>query len=129
MQASKVLVVDDDPKLSALVGLILRRGGGYEVREENRSYAALATAREYRPDLVLLDVDMPGKDGGAVAQELAADKTLSSVPVIFITSLIAAEEAGTRNGRMYLSKPVEPNKLIETVRRVCPKFRREKQAA
>ena len=129
MKISKILVVDDDPKLSSLIALILRRAGGYEVREENRSFAALATAREYGPDLVLLDVDMPGKDGGAVAHELAADSALSSVPVIFITSLIAPGEAGMRNGAVYLAKPVEPKRLIETVQRLCPKFRPEMQAA
>ncbi|HEY3901746.1 MAG TPA: response regulator [Chthoniobacter sp.] len=129
MKPSKILIVDDDSKLSSLIALILRRAGGYEVREENRSFAALATAREYLPDLVLLDVDMPGKDGGAVAHELAGDSLLSAVPIIFITSLIAAGEAGTRNGAVYLAKPVEPKRLIETVQRLCPKFRREMQAA
>ena len=129
MKISKILVVDDDPKLSTLVALLLRRAGGYEVREENRSFAALATAREYRPDLVLLDVDMPGKDGGEVARELAADSLLSSVPIIFITSLVSPAEAGARNGGVYLAKPIEPRRLIETVQRLCPKFRPEMQAA
>jgi len=129
MSKSKILVVDDDPSLSRLLAVILNRVGGYDVCEENRSYAALATAREFRPDVVLLDVDMPGKDGGAVAHELAADDLLRDTPVVFVTSLISAGEAGLRNGARYLSKPVDPKRLLETVKALCPRFKREAQAA
>jgi len=129
MSKSKILVVDDDPSLSRLLAVILNRVGGYDVCEENRSYAALATAREFRPDVVLLDVDMPGKDGGAVAHELAADDLLRDTPVVFVTSLISASEAGLRNGARYLSKPVDPKRLLETVKALCPRFKREAQAA
>jgi two-component system, OmpR family, response regulator len=129
MTKSKILVVDDDPKLSALLAVILNRVGGYDVIQENRSYAALATARQYRPDVILLDVDMPGKDGGAVAAEIRGDSELGGVPVVFVTSLISASEAGTHNGSRYLSKPVDPKLLLDTVRCLCARFKREAQAA
>jgi len=128
MAKSKILVVDDDPKLSRLVATILDRVGGYDVFEENRPFAALATARQYRPDVVLLDVDMPGKDGGAVARELNGDALLAKVPVVFVTSLISKSESGTHNGVRYLSKPIDPNLLLSTVRSLCPRFKPEPQA-
>jgi len=122
MNKLKILVVDDDPKLSRLVKAILEKTGLYEVREENRSSAALATARAFIPDMILLDVDMPGKDGGDVARELQGDPTLSAKPVLFFTSLISHGEAGKheveRGGMLFLAKPVDPAVLIETVGRI-----------
>jgi CheY-like chemotaxis protein len=122
MKKSKILVVDDDPKLSRLVKMILEKTTRYEVQEENRSSAALATARTFGPDMILLDVDMPGKDGGDVARELQADPALCHKPVLFFTSLISPREAGKheveRGGMRFLAKPVDPAALIETVERI-----------
>lgn len=116
MSKTKILIVDDDAKLSHLLAIILARAGRHEVREENRSFAAVHTAHEFRPDLILLDVDMPGKDGGEIAAELSVDPQLAQVPVIFVTSLIDKGEAGMRNGHPYLAKPVDPMLLLQTVR-------------
>src|SRR5947207_1452909 len=96
MSKSKILVVDDDPNLSRLLAFILIRLGGYDVCEENRPSAAAATARNYRPNLILLDVDMPGRDGGAVSAEIRADPLLSATPIIFVTSLVSKSEQGMR---------------------------------
>ena len=121
MSKSKILIVDDDAKISSLLGLILRRNG-YDVREENRSFAALATAREFRPHLALLDVDMPGKDGGTVAAELAADPNLAGVAVIFVTSLVRQNEAGMHGRERYLSKPVDLATLLAAVKEMLPRM-------
>jgi two-component system, OmpR family, alkaline phosphatase synthesis response regulator PhoP len=125
MRKSKILVVDDDPKLSGLLAVILDRVGGYEVLEENRSFAALQTALRFRPNLVLLDVDMPGKDGGAVYTEMSNHPMLAKTTIVFVTSLVSKAESGERNGKRYLSKPVAPNLLLETVRNLCPQFQPE----
>lgn len=119
MSKFKILVVDDDPKLSALLAFVLNRLGGCDVCEENRSFAALATARRFRPDVILLDVDMPGKDGGMVAAEIRKDALIADTPIIFVSSLITKSEEGMRNGSHYLSKPVEPNHLLALVRDLC----------
>lgn len=122
MNKPKILVVDDDPKLSRLVKAILEKTTLYEVHEENRSSAAFATARDFGPDMILLDVDMPGKDGGDVARELQTDPVLSRKPVLFFTSLISHREAGRheveRGGMLFLAKPVDPEVLIATVGRI-----------
>jgi CheY-like chemotaxis protein len=116
MKLPKILIVDDDVKLTDLTQAVLQRVGSFDTLAENRSFAALATARTYRPDVILLDVDMPGKDGGDVATELGMDPDLRCVPIIFLSSLISEDDAGTREGVRYLSKPAKPNVLIEAVR-------------
>lgn len=122
MTKPRILVVDDEPNLSGLVRLFLEKTKRFDVRVENRSAHAMAAVREFRPDLVLLDVDMPGKDGGEVAREIQAEPGLSGVPILFFTSLISQAEAGAREtvrgGMRFLAKPVNPKVLVETIDRV-----------
>ena len=122
MDKIKILVVDDDPKLSRLVRLILEKTQMYEVCEVNNSLQALNVARTFKPQAVLLDVDMPGKDGGQVAREMAADSSLGGVPVLFLTSLVSLSEAGEqeviRGDKRFLAKPVSPRALIGALDRL-----------
>jgi CheY-like chemotaxis protein len=122
MTKSRILVVDDEPNLSGLVRLFLEKTQRFEVRVENRSARALSAACEFRPDMILLDVDMPGKDGGEVSREIEAEPALRGVPILFLTSLISRAEGGEREivraGKRFLAKPVDPKVLIETVDRV-----------
>ena len=119
MIKSRILVVDDEPNLSDLVRLFLEKTQRFDVRIENRSARALAAAREFRPDMILLDVDMPGKDGGDVANEIEQDPVLRGVPILFFTSLISREEAGQREivqgGKQFLAKSVDSKVLISAV--------------
>jgi CheY-like chemotaxis protein len=121
MNKSRILVVDDEPNLSELVRFFLERTNRFEVRVENRSAQALAAAREFQPDLILLDVDMPGKDGGDVAADIQAQPAFRDTPIIFLTSLISRAEAGEREtirgGMRFLAKPVNPKVLVEVVDR------------
>jgi DNA-binding response OmpR family regulator len=122
MNKRRILVVDDEPKLSELVRMFLERTQRFDVRVENRSAHAVTAAREFRPEMILLDVDMPGKDGGQVARELKDDTTLRATPILFFTSLISHAEAGeretVRGGMRFLAKPVDPKILIDTVDRI-----------
>lgn len=122
MKKLKILIVDDDPKLSALMATILKKTGLYEVLEENRPYRAFFTARAFSPDLILMDIDMPGKSGGDIAAELANDPSMRKIPVIFVTSLVSkgdlGGEFGTLGRRLYIAKPVNFRILIETVHSV-----------
>ena len=122
MNKPRILIVDDDAGISGLVRFLLNKTGRFEVLVENRSAQALAVAREFRPDLLLLDVDMPGKDGGDVAMEMQSDDELHAVPIVFLTSLVQRSEGGEHpvicGGRPFLSKPVSLKVLLETVDRV-----------
>lgn len=119
MNKSRILVVDDEPNLSSLLRLFLEKTKRYEVRVENRSGQALSVAREFCPHLIMLDVDMPGKDGGEVAREIEAEPALRGVPIVFCTSLISRSEAGERpafrGGRPFLAKPINAKALVQTV--------------
>jgi DNA-binding response OmpR family regulator len=122
MIKSRILIVDDEPNLSGLVRLILEKTNRFEVRVENRSALALSAAREFHPDIVLLDVDMPGKDGGEVAREMQAEPAFRGMPILFLTSLISRTEAGggetMRGGMRFLAKPVNPQVLIAALDRL-----------
>ncbi|MFN2509226.1 MAG: response regulator [Chthoniobacterales bacterium] len=119
MNKSRILVVDDDANLSRLVSIMLEKTRLYEVKVENRSHNAFATAAAFKPDVILLDVDMPGLDGGDVAHLIRQDAALKSTPIVFFTSLISQAEAGgsmvSRGGENYLAKPVEPSALIRSL--------------
>lgn len=122
MDLPRILIVDDDIGLSQLVGLALEKTRLYEVKVENRSRQALACVREFRPHLVLLDVDMPGMDGGAVAAQLRADTSLEDLHIIFFTSLLSQNESGQalskRGGDLFLPKPIDTAALVSSIETV-----------
>lgn len=127
MSKRRVLVVDDDVNLSRLAGMILENSGQYEVMIVNESARALAAAVQFRPDVMLLDVDMPGKSGGDLAREAANDSRLRHIPILFLTGLVSREEAGASSlesgGMKFLAKPVEPALLLSTVDGLVPRVR------
>jgi DNA-binding response OmpR family regulator len=118
-QKTKILIVDDD----ASIGQVLKAGlemHGFVVKYDARSTDAITVCRAFRPDLVLLDVDMPDKDGGQVALELQNDPALRNIPVIFLTSLVSQEEVAKRSasGEMLLAKPIRIVELAAKIRSV-----------
>ena len=120
----RVLIVDDDVNLSRLSGMILENSGQYEVMIVNESARALPAALQFRPAVMLLDVDMPGKSGGDIAREAALDSRLREIPILFLTGLVSREEAGEgpleSGGMKFLAKPVEPALLLATVGDLAP---------
>jgi CheY-like chemotaxis protein len=119
MSKRRVLIVDDDTNLSRLSGMILENSGKYEVMIVNESLRALPAALQFKPDVMLLDVDMPDKTGGDLAREAALDPRLRDIPVLFLTGLVTHEESGgspiESGGMKFLPKPVEPALLLATV--------------
>jgi DNA-binding response OmpR family regulator len=103
----KILVVDDEIS----IGQVLKSGlgkHGFTVRYEAHSTDAITACLDFHPDLIILDLDMPIKDGGQVASELQSQPTLRHIPVIFLTSLVSQEESAKRNaaGEILLAKPI-----------------------
>lgn len=119
MAKTKILVIDDDVTATRMLKLGLEKTGAYEVREENCSVHGLEAARQFRPDLILLDVMMPGADGGDVASRIAADKLLKKTPIIFLTSLVSEDETGERSllsgGYRFLAKPVSAARVRQFI--------------
>ena len=86
------------------------------------SCQALETAREVNPNLILLDVSMPGYDGGDIAHKLSMDPQLNTTRIMFFTSLMSQAEAGhraiERAGQRFLAKPLNPKVLVDEVDRL-----------
>ncbi len=99
MKAKKrILLVDDDKSFTSLLKLNLEELGQYEVRVENWAEDALAAAREFRPDLVLLDIIMPRMPGGNVAAAIEADPQLKSTPIVFLTAAVRSDQVEENEG-------------------------------
>ncbi|WP_269175648.1 response regulator transcription factor [Modestobacter sp. VKM Ac-2986] len=112
----RVLVVDDEPMLSDLLSMALRYEG-WEVRTAGDGAAAVTTAREFRPDAVVLDVMLPDMDGLEVLRRMRADAPL--VPVVFLTARDAVEDriAGlTAGGDDYVTKPFSLEEVAARLR-------------
>jgi sigma-B regulation protein RsbU (phosphoserine phosphatase) len=108
-----ILVVDDTPaNLQVLAGMLKDRG--YKVRPVPSGKLALLAARRDPPDLILLDIDMPEMSGYEVCEHLKADKTLTGIPVIFISALteqLDKVKAFAMGGVDYLTKPFQMEEL------------------
>ena len=119
MSTKRILVVDDEPSVTRNLKLNLETSGGYEVFTENDSGNALTSARTFRPDLILLDVMMPGLDGGDVASKLRADPWLRDIPIIFLTALVSNKETDGHEmlsgANTFLAKPVDIGELKQSV--------------
>ena len=115
MSKKRILVIDDEASITRSLKLNLEAAGGYEVRAENDARRALTVARDFGPDLVLLDVMMPEMDGGDVAAQLRATVVLHDVPIVFLTAIVSKQETGGHemvSGTMpYLAKPVDWREL------------------
>lgn len=115
MVKKRILLVDDEPSFTRMLRLNLEKTGAYEVREENRGAQGLAAAREFKPDLILLDVIMPDADGGDVAAQIKADKNLKDTPIVFLTAVVTKKEEGLIGGRPFIAKPVSAKELIDCI--------------
>jgi len=119
----RILIVDDDANSTHLVKILLERSGPYLVLEENDATQAHQTARSFKPDLVLLDVAMPKKDGGEVAAQIQADHELHNTPIIFLTALVTTNEAKSGlhiQGNSFVAKPINIPELIGAIEQHLP---------
>ena len=115
----KVLLVDDEKSFTSLLKLNLEQTGRYEVRVVNWAEDALPAGREFKPDVVLLDIIMPRIPGGNVAAQFEADPDLKDTPIVFLTAAVQrrrlAEMDGVMSGRVYLAKPASMEEIIEKI--------------
>lgn len=116
MRKRRILVVDDESSITRLLKLNLELTGLYEVLEANSGSQAMATAPDFKPDLMLLDIIMPDVDGGALAGQMLGDERLAAVPIIFLTAAITRDEARETNGFIgnypFLAKPIRMEELL-----------------
>jgi two-component system phosphate regulon response regulator PhoB len=115
-----ILIADDEPNIRQLVAFTLRRRG-FEIVEAEDGVTALELIRQSAPDLVVLDVMMPGLTGIAVLQQLSADPATAEIPVVLLSAKgqgVEIEEGLASGARLYLVKPFSPRELADRVAEV-----------
>ena len=120
--AQTVLVIDDDDDARTITARVLR-GEGCRVIEAGSGDTGLRLAREQRPDLIVLDLVMPGMDGWAVLSVLKDNEETRDIPVVLQSMLDARDEAISKGAADFLDKPVNRRRLAETLERLAPRDR------
>jgi DNA-binding response OmpR family regulator len=126
-----VLVVDDEAPIRLLCRVNLE-AEGMEVLEAPDGPTGLEMARTQTPDVILLDVMMPGPDGWAIAEELLADERTRSIPIVFLTARADVRDRARGldvGGLEYITKPFNPIELASLVRRVVGAVERGEREA
>lgn len=114
---ARILVVDDEPEITDIVETFLTESG-YTVGVENNAQAAIEAAKKFLPDLILLDIMMPGMDGYSICNQIKAEPQLAHIPVIFLTGKDRNDDMGRSfkvGGDMFIKKPFSCERLLEIV--------------
>lgn len=130
MDPTSVLVIEDDEIVARTIERCLR-GGEFRVRLASSGVEGLRSARREVPNLVILDVIMPGMDGYAVCREMRADPVLAEVPILFLTAKTKDEDkitGFTAGADDYLGKPFNVDELILRIRAILRRTRRPEPA-
>lgn len=126
--AKKILIVDDDPDLVEAVSTILE-SKGYAAVAAYGGVEGVAKAKSESPDLIVLDVMMPDKDGYEVCKELKADAKYRSIPILLLTAVVSKISSTKYTQQMgieteaddYVDKPVEPDELVRRIEALIAK--------
>lgn len=123
-EKTKVLIIDDEEKFTKMVKKNLENEGKYQVETVNEGAKGFDAAKEFRPDIVLLDVLMPGKRGPEVAYAIRQDDKIGKTPIIFITATVDKGQTEAFGGlvdglpftiKPALSKPVKTKDLVAKI--------------
>jgi len=121
MKLKRILVVDDEANVTTMLRLLFERTREYEIKVENTSSRAVMAAEKFRPDLILLDVDMPEIDGGELASHFGDNPKFEAVPIVFLTGSVTKEEVSKNGGFIgglpFLAKPVNRAEVLRCVRK------------
>ena len=125
----KVLIVDDDEELVELLVDVFERDKRFDIRTANNGFDAGMTVREFRPDLVVLDVMLPDINGKEVCQKIRSDKTLEKVRVICISGMVEQdkiEDLKVAGANEFLQKPFTVDSLLDCA---CDQLEMERMVA
>jgi len=114
-----VLVVDDDPAVVELITDVLGRDGRFEIKSIDNGFGAGMIAKEYHPDLIILDVMLPDINGKAVCELIRSDSTMSDIKIICISGMVEEDkikELRDAGADDFMHKPIDIDELL---RRVC----------
>lgn len=119
----RILVVDDEEDFCYFVKNNLEDTGEFDVLTANNGEQGIAIAKEASPDLILLDIIMPGLSGTEVAENLLQDPQTRQIPIIFLTAVVTKEELGPQTlreigGNNFIAKVVETSELVGAIKEV-----------
>ena len=121
MKQKKLLIVDDEEDVLSMLKTRLT-AGGYSVITARQGLDAIALAKSDHPDLIILDIVMPGMEGPEVVAKLKEDLKTKDIPVIFLTCLISKEEERKKNGyiegNIIFAKPFDSEELVDTIEKL-----------
>ncbi len=120
----KIMVVDDDPGILKLVRIILEKEEGYEVVEVESGEECLKRLKKEKPDLILLDVMMRGKDGWEICRKIKADEKHRDIPVAMLTVRASEEDMNKSlecGADTHINKPFDVEDLLDQVERLLGK--------
>ncbi len=123
----KILIVDDEPDIVEFISYNLK-SKGYHITTARDGSEAIRKAREFRPDLILMDVMMPNKDGIQAVKELRQIPDFESTAIIFLTALRdeKSEIAGLNTGADdYIAKPIKPELLVTRISAALRRFKKD----
>jgi excisionase family DNA binding protein len=115
-----VLIVDDDDKLREFVRVNLEMEG-YTVTEAANADEGLSAVEEQAPDLILLDVMMPGVDGWEMLRRIQERHGVGSIPVIMFSGKVDEADVVARGAQGFIGKPFDPTQLIESTKQLLPR--------
>jgi len=120
MGKKKILIIDDEENFCNLVKKNVEKTNEFEVYTATNGDDGIKLIKELKPDLILLDIIMPGLDGGDVVSLIRSDNSIKNTPIVFLTSLVRKEEdgyqAGFTKGYSLLAKTVTVRELIACIK-------------
>lgn len=117
IETAKILVVDDEPEITEIIDTYLSEAG-HKVMVENNPTKAIEKAILFRPDLILLDIMMPGMDGYDICEQLKKNPEYAGTPIVFLTGKDKSDDMGRSfqaGGDMFIKKPFSCERLLEIV--------------
>jgi two-component system alkaline phosphatase synthesis response regulator PhoP len=121
MYKERVLIIDDEEDFCNLVKKNIEQTGKFDVYTATNGEDGIRLAREIKPDLILLDVVMPGLDGGDVVSLIKKDKSIKDTPIVFLTAILRDGEISSQpsftTGYSFLSKTVTLGELIACIKK------------
>ena len=120
--SKRILVVEDQEDNRQILRDLLATAG-YDMIEAEEGVQAIAAASEHRPDLILMDIQLPELDGYEATRRIKADPALNAIPIIVVTSYALSgdeDKARAAGCNAYVAKPYSPRALLAKIREFCP---------
>ena len=125
--AKKILITDDEPGVVKILGMRLK-ANGYQIIAAHDGATAIEIAHQEKPDLIILDIKMPGTDGYSVFEELKASADTMSIPIVFFSALLPeqAREKTTQLGADgFISKSADPDEILTKITEILGQLERQ----